>query len=90
MTAIVAVKDNDRRRQRRRSAPLTVTIGATGSITPPPLSMTTANKEDRLANERWVGTITTGQGHCHHHYYVDGALDLPFRCAMKSANLQSN
>jgi len=35
-------------------------IGAAGSITLPPLSTTTANKEDQLANEeRWVGTITT-------------------------------
>ena len=65
------------------------TIGADGSIPPlPPLKTTVVNK-DRLANKRWVSAITTGQGHRHHHY-VDGALDLPFRCAVKYANLQSN
>jgi len=51
--------------------------------------MTTVKEEDRLANKRWVGAITAGQGH-HHHHYVDGALDLPFRCDVKSTNLQSN
>ena len=84
-----AVNDDDRRRQRRRSAPSTTTVGAVGSITTPPPSTTTVDEEDRLANERWVGAITAGQGRRHHHY-VDGTLDLPFRCAVKSANQQSN
>ena len=64
-------------------------IGAVGSVTPPPPSTTTVDEEDRLANKRWVVAITAGQGHRYHHY-VDGALDLPFRCAVKSANQQSN
>jgi hypothetical protein len=67
----------------------TTTIGANGSIPPPPLSKTTVVNKDRLANKCWVSAITAGQGHRHHHY-VDGALYLPFRCAVKYANLQSN
>jgi hypothetical protein len=53
------------------------TIGAVGSITPPPPLTMTVNKEDRLVNKCWVGAITAGQGHRHHHY-VDRALDITF------------
>ena len=38
-------------------------IDAVGSIPPFPPSTTAIIDKDRLVKERWVGTITAGQGH---------------------------
>ena len=41
----------------------TTMIDAVGSIPPFPPSTTAIIDKDRLVKERWVGTITAGQGH---------------------------